>query len=231
MQMKKCLLIISICLGFITLSSNTVLAIPSLGVASSTRVYAYTDPDALTDEYINYFADTIVPAVGAQEGFLVGHSGVSTLTVFTSYDPSATQLYLLADTAGNHLPMKFGTQGFIKDTTGFISGQADGYIDMPYSYVALPHTGWTTHAFSSGTYNLYEATIEYVEPWTMGYYFFSAAETNGVIGLQYAGSGGRKDDFSPKTTSAGGNPTPEPATMVLFGLGALGFGVVRKRRK
>ncbi|MBE9571834.1 MAG: hypothetical protein IMF11_14485 [Proteobacteria bacterium] len=118
MLRKYCLTFLLVA-GIIIFLSGHALAIPILGVATGMRIYAYEDPDALTDEYINYFADTIVPAIVEGEdyieGFVIGERG-DTLTVFTHYDPSGTQIYLMADTAGNNLPMSFGGAELTLDT-------------------------------------------------------------------------------------------------------------------
>ncbi len=226
--MKKFIAVLG--LTFILCASAPVaFATPTLGVATDTGVYAYTGGTSPTDEYIKYFASSIVPAIGSLEGFVLGSSG-SQLTVFTRYDPSLTQVYLLADTAGNNLPMTFGGQNLTLDNGSFITGKAGGYQATPYSYLSLPNSGWATHTFGNTLYYLYSAPITYTDEWSPGYYFFSAAETNGSTGLLFSGSG-QKDDFSPKTTSAGGSPTPEPATMALFGAGGLGLGFLKRRNK
>ena len=209
----------------VILFSGNVFATPTLGVATDTGIYAYTDPMALTDEYIDYFADSIVPAMGEYEGFVVGPNG-SYLTVFTSYVPSSTSIYLLINNDFNNLPITFGGQslGNMGDT-----GQANGYKPLPYYGVLLPSdlSVWTTAVFEeSKTFYLYKAQLNYSGDIADNCYFFAGADTDGTSGLQF--KGGTPDDFSPKTTSAGGH-TPEPATMSLLGLGILGLAGFRKR--
>lgn len=237
--MVKKIFLVGIIVGLTFFLSNRVFATPALGVATDTGIYAYTDPDAMGDEYINYFADTILPAVDEYEGYVLGQSG-SYLTIFTTYDPSLTQIYLLADTAGDHLPMTFGGNSLTLDSGySFIKGQADGYSNRPYSYLGLTDTAdyyWKPAPGDfpkedSKTFYFYKAPITYTGDWTTGYYFFAAAEINAKSGLQFSSSGGPHDKFSPKTASAGGYPVPEPASLVLLGSGLLSLAVAGIRKK
>ena len=226
MLLKKFLLAISVvCLS---LSPCKVFATPTLGVAVDGGIYAYTDSSALTDSFVTHFASSIVEAIGEYEGFVIEPSPFD-LTVFTSYNPSSVNIYLMACMDSSYAPT-FGGQPLMdmRDT-----GQANGYKPLPYYGILLPDTGWTDHVFeSSKTFYLCTAEATYTGDLSnlpLGYYFFAAADINGTVGLQYAGKKGSHDDFSPKTTSAGGH-TPEPATLSLLGLGLLGFGVVRRRK-
>lgn len=196
-------------------------ATPTLGVA--TNMYTYSDTSALTDEYVKHFAvDGIVPAIDpAYHGFVLGPSG-SNMTVFTSYDPSVTDIYLMSNTGYDNFPLTFGGQALT--SAGTMDKQIDGYNNPSKVYykLLLPTdiSAWTTQVFEeSKTFYLYTAPIVYAGAFTPNDHFFSLADTNDVEG---AGWG---DDFSPKTTSVGGFPAavPEPSAMMLFGSGLLGL--------
>ncbi|MCK4463485.1 MAG: hypothetical protein KAU58_04145, partial [Candidatus Omnitrophica bacterium] len=142
--MKKILMLGVVLFSVLMIGNASCFATPPLGVATDTGFYAYTDPDAPTDAWIQYFATNgIVPAVGELEGFILGPSG-SNLTIFTNYNPATYSIYLIASTEGNHLPMTFGGTSLTYDTgNGFINGQADGYTATPYAYVELVDNGYS----------------------------------------------------------------------------------------
>ena len=213
---------------------SSAFATPRLGVATDTGIYAYTGDTSPDDEWIKFFASDIVPCIAGQEGFVVGPSG-SSLTVFTNYNPPTTLLYLIANTGGDLMPMSFGGMDLILNDINnpFITGQADGYTAKPYAYVQLINTAWKPAPpefpkEGDKDFWFYTAPVIYIGAWKPadGYYFFAGADTNGTPNLQYNGS----DAFSPKTASSGGH-TPEPATMLLFGIGAFGFGVFKRRKR
>lgn len=224
--MKK--LIIFIIGTVILFSQAETFATPSLGVATDSGIYSYTGSTPPTDNYINYFA-TIFEA-GSVEGFVIGPSG-SYLTVFTSYNPSTTPIWLLANTGSDNFPMTFG--GSNLSGLGDI-GKAGGYNQNdPYYGTQLSNvlSDWTqiTDWEASKTFYLYERQITYADGFDPEDYFFACADINDTSGLWFGS--GRKDDFSPKTSSACDETgkIPEPATLSLLGLGLIGF--VLKFRK
>lgn len=211
-----------------------LFASPRLGVATGTGIYAYTDPAALTDAYIDYFADTIVPADelnGGEEGFILGASGEN-VTIFSRYNPTYSDLYLLANTNGANLPLSFGGELFTEDTTdddAFVTSQIDGYTFQPYSYLSLSSfADYWTKIFINGTkYFTLTASFEYGDTWQPGSYLFAVNDTRDIGHLS------QKDAFSPKTTSAtgggGGSSIPEPATMLLFAPGVAAIFMRKKK--
>lgn len=225
--MKKLTILI---MGLVILFSQAkTFATPSLGVATDTGIYSYINTPFTPQNYMKYFANVFEQ--GTVEGFVIGPSE-SYLTVFTSYDPSATDIWFLANTGPDNLSITFG--GDTLNGMGSI-GQVDGYLQKnPYYGVQLPTTGWLavndTNYFEK-TYYLYTAQIIYAGDYDEQDYFFACADINGTTGLQFGP--GQKDDFSPKTTSACDETgkIPEPTTMSLLGLGLIGFVAKIQKRK
>lgn len=205
-------------------------ATPTLGVA--TDQYAYTDPNALYDQYIRYFADdNIVPATDdAYHGFVIGASG-SQLTIFTSYKPWETPIYLMSNTGTDNAPISFNNnaltfQGAMCKIIGGYNNPARIYYQL---MLPTAESYWSTCVFEqSKTFYLLSGAISYAGSITAGDYFFAIADSN------HNGRADVKDDFSPKTTSAGGIPgtvpVPEPATWALMISGCAGIFLKRFKK-
>lgn len=87
--------------------------------------------------------------------------------------------------------------------------------------------GGQTYSFASGGVSCFEVS---------GVTGVTPEDTNAfVTGLTFAGSGsftGTVDPFSGSTSGGGGSTgVPEPGTLALFGLGFLGLGLARRRRR
>jgi len=232
--MKKLIILI---IGLVILfSQSETFATPSLGVASYTGEYLYKEGDAppTGDKWIQYFNHpTLVPSGSELEGFVIGPSG-SDLAVFTSYNPSVYDIYLLANTGPNNLPITFGGADLNSSNIGGYIGQVDGYLqDNTYYGLQLSDdiNDWLevndTNYFET-TYYIYKRPITYANGYDQEDYFFAMADTNGTDGLQFGS--GKKDDFSPKTSSTCDEKIPEPTTLSLVGMGILGvFGWLRRK--
>jgi hypothetical protein len=87
--------------------------------------------------------------------------------------------------------------------------------------------GGQTYSFASGGVSCFDVS---------GVTGVTPEDTNAfVTGLTFAGSGsftGTVDPFSGSTSGGGGSTgVPEPGTLALFGLGFLGLGLARRRRR
>lgn len=237
MNRKKYLLSCLLAAGFVFAAVTSGFCTPVLGVATDSGYYVH--PQGETPEtggYIDYFVDHWIESTnGDHHGFYIGPSG-SKLTVFaeqqflTDYD-----LYLVAST---HLdPSTIGVNGSGYDSGVSFSGTAPGYAINPYYGFTLPSInsgGWTNmgNVFEqSKNYWFYEATLTYGGDLALGDYFFAAAAGRNNDGLLKFPSS--PDVYSsPRTSSAYGGPIPEPASILLLGIGVLlgGFAGLKKKK-
>ena len=236
MNIKQRLLSGFLVIGFIVAAGTAGFCTPVLGVATDTGYYVY--PEGTTPEtsgYIDYFVDNwIESSNGDHHGFYIGPSG-SKLTVFA--EQQFLTDYNLSLVASTHLdPSTIKVSGSGYDSGISFSGTAPGYATSPYYGFTLPSINsgeWTnmgTVFEQSKNYWFYEASLTYGGNLALGDYFFAAADLNNDGLLKFPPK--PQDYSSPRTSSAYGGPIPEPASILLLGLGGLlgGFAGLKKKK-
>jgi hypothetical protein len=225
---RKAGFLTAVFLSVLFLFPISVLAIPSLGVATST----YNNQDASGQEYVDYFAPNDV-SLYPEQGFI--WDGSEPLSIWAGQDNGdpltvepweSVEVFLVTNSVAGG-SFSIGSGNFTSWDPGY---QIDGYQRAGgTTYYVSPSLGsvsdsnWSPITDSRFPGQFFETSVDLVAPGFLPgqiEWLFAKADFNGIGGI----TGG---EFSPKTTSA--SPVPEPATMLLLGSGLLGLAGFRKK--
>lgn len=110
--------------------------------------------------------------------------------------------------------------------TGNLNGESIGSTiqDKQWGDLVAADGGWS----SAGNYRLSESGV--VNSDAVSQYWLVGAFNPSFGGSQPGNYGYTEDFFKLKSVTASVNPVPLPGSMLLFGAGLLGFGVIRRKR-